>query len=270
MNTVQRFLHIAKPVKWRDRMIDNALGSRFIQSKEKVISIEPDGEEEVFGLTTSTGNYVVWGIASSNSGQMQQRPAPRGGGILRDEWWQYYTAAPRIEWRGIWADTAQKTKEASDYSVFQCWGRSTFGQAVLLDQIRGKWEAPELLLRARTFWTKHRGVDGMGALRSLNIEDKVSGTGLIQTLRREGIPVRGIQRSTDKITRAMDVAPSIEAGHVMLPADAPWLADWLDEAASFPQGAHDDQLDPMLDAVSAIIGLRKGGYTLDQMRAAWA
>lgn len=204
------------------------------------------------------------------AGQMQQRPAPRGGGILRDEWWQYYTVPPKIEWRAIYADTAQKTKESSDYSVFQCWGRSVFGQAVLLDQIRGKWEAPELLMRARAFWHKHRSEDGVGPLRSLDIEDKVSGTGLIQTLRREGIPVRGIKRSTDKVTRAMDVAPSIEAGHVLLPSQAPWLSDLLDEAASFPQGAHDDQLDPLFDAVSAIVGLTGRGYTLDQMRAAWA
>ena len=207
------------------------------------------------------------------AGQMQQRPSPRGGGVLRDEWWQYYDLSPDIEWRGIWADTAQKAKESSDYSVFQCWGRSASGKAVMLDQIRGKWEAPELLAQARAFWAKHKAVQGMGVLRSLKVEDKVSGTGLIQTLKREGVPVIGIQRKPgeDKMTRAMDAAPSIEAGQVLLPRLAPWLSDFLAETAAFPNGAHDDQVDPMADAVADIV-LRRGeqGYTLDQMRKAWS
>ncbi|RJL15275.1 phage terminase large subunit [Paracoccus siganidrum] len=191
------------------------------------------------------------------AGQMQQRPAPRGGGILRDDWWQYYDLPPDIEWRGIWADTAQKAKESSDYSVFQCWGKSTTGKAVLLDQIRGKWEAPELLTQARAFWSKHKAVKGKGVLRSCKIEDKVSGTGLIQTLRREGVPVIGIPRATDKVTRAMDAAPSIESGQVLLPRNAPWLSEFLAEASAFPNGTNDDQLDPLFDAVAEIV-LRKG------------
>jgi len=89
----------------------------------------------------------------------------------------------------------------------------------------------------------------------MKVEDKVSGTGLIQTLRREGISVLPIQRSRDKISRAHDVAPSLEAGQVMVLGGQPWLADFLAEADAFPNGAHDDQLDPMMDAVSDMMGL---------------
>lgn len=197
------------------------------------------------------------------AGQMQQRPSPRGGGLFKDEWWQYYEQPPDIEWRGIWADTAQKAKEHNDYSVFQCWGQSSTGKAVMLDQIRGKWEAPELLTRARAFWAKHKAVEGMGALRSFKVEDKVSGTGLIQTLKREGIPVIGIQRKAgeDKTVRAMDVIPSIEAGQVLLPGEASWLSDFLAETSAFPNGAHDDQIDPMADAVADIVLRRGAGYS---------
>jgi predicted phage terminase large subunit-like protein len=84
------------------------------------------------------------------------------------------------------------------------------------------------------------------------VEDKVSGTGLIQTLRREGIPVVPVQRSKDKISRGYDAAPFIESGNVALPEDAPWLSDFLAEVASFPAGAHDDQLDPMFDAINLV------------------
>lgn len=183
------------------------------------------------------------------AGQYLQIPAPIGGGIFKEAWWQYYIASPMLEWRGIYADTAQKTKEQNDYSVLQLWGKSTHGQAVLLDQLRGKWEAPELLTQARAFWNKHRA----SGVRHFKIEDKASGTGLIQTLQREGVPVVAIPRSTDKLTRAMDAAPLIQSGNVLLPQDAPWLSEFMAEAAVFPNGAHDDQLDPMMDAVCDIL-----------------
>jgi len=187
------------------------------------------------------------------AGQMQQMPSPSGGGIFKHEWWQYYTVAPRTEWRAIYADTAQKTGQQNDYSVLECWGRTYTGQAVLLDMLRGKWEAPELLVHARAFWAKHSITEGAGPLRKMAIEDKVSGTGLIQTLKREGIPVIAIQRDRDKITRAYDAAPMVEAGNVMLPRSAPWLSELLAEASAFPNGAHDDILDPMMDAISDIL-----------------
>jgi predicted phage terminase large subunit-like protein len=186
------------------------------------------------------------------AGQMQQRPAPAGGGIFKDEWWRYLDVAPPIEWRSIYADTAQKTKEANDFSVLQCWGKTREGQAVLLDMDRGKWEAPDLLERARAFWRKHLAVSGKGALRSFKIEDKVSGTGLVQTLRREGFPVTPIKRDVDKVTRAHDAAPMVESGNVILLRSVPHLSDMLAEASAFPNGAHDDTLDPMMDAVSDV------------------
>lgn len=186
------------------------------------------------------------------AGQYMQRPAPIGGGLFRDDWWRYWRELPELDYVTVYADTAQKTGEKNDYSVFQAWGQAKGGAGVyLLDQIRGKWEAPELLVQARAFWHKHRA--GAPLLRAVKIEDKVSGTGLIQTLRREGCPVQAIQRDRDKVTRAMDVAPSIEAGHVYLPEAAPWLSGFLAEATVFPEGAHDDQLDPMMDAVSDML-----------------
>lgn len=188
------------------------------------------------------------------AGQMQQKPSPIGGGILKDAWWQYWRSMhPAMEYRTIYADTAQKTKEQNDYSVFQCWGKSRMGQAVLIDQIRGKWESPELLVQARAFWAKHHAIQGQGTLRAMKIEDKASGTGLIQTLKRDGIPVIGIPRAIDKTTRALDVAPLVESGNVLLPGDAPWLSDFLAEASAFPNGAHDDMLDPMMDALGDML-----------------
>ena len=202
------------------------------------------GEAQVQELEKTLGPYGA-------AGQLQQRPAPRGGGILKAEWFGYYEKLPPLEFRFITADTAQKTGQENDYSVFQHWARSKTGQAVLIDQIRGKWEAPELLTNARAFWIRCKAHTG-SPIRSIMIEDKVSGTGLIQTLRREGVPVVPVQRDKDKVSRAHDAAPFISSGNVLLPQDRPFVDDLMAEAVTFPGGAHDDQLDPMFDAIAHV------------------
>ena len=201
-------------------------------------------EDDVSALEKTLGSYGA-------AGQLQQSPAPRGGGIIKTAWYREYTDVPQLEWVGIYADTAQKTGQENDFSVFELWGRSTVGQAVFLDIIRGKWEAPELIVQSRSFWLKHKAAFG-AKLRHMKVEDKVSGTGLIQTLRREGVAVLPIQRNKDKISRGHDAAPFIESGNVLLPRDAPWVSDFLAESSAFPSGAHDDQLDPMFDAISDV------------------
>lgn len=188
----------------------------------------------------------------------QQNPIIKGGNLFQDAWWKYYTVLPKMVWFAMYADTAQKTKEQNDYSVFQLWGKGLDGNIYLVDQLRGKWEAPDLLVQARAFWNKAKSQYGM--VRSMNIEDKVSGTGLIQTLKREGIPVKAIERDKDKITRAMDVSPLVEAGNVYLPENAPFLSEYLREFSQFPNGAHDDQIDPTMDAIVEMVGKSQYDY----------
>lgn len=184
------------------------------------------------------------------AGQYMQNPAPLGGGLFKDEWWRFLDVQPLIRWRAIYADTAQKTKEQNDYSVFQCWGKTIDGQAVMLDMVRGKWEAPELETMARAFWAKHHAVQNAGPLRAFKVEDKVSGTGLIQKLKREGIPILPIERNIDKVTRAMDAAPYVQSGNVILLRNLAPLVDFLSEASVFPNGAHDDMIDAAMSAIT--------------------
>lgn len=243
------YVHLCIPMRFEpERRCSTSIGWTDPRTQEgELMFPERFGEKQVSELEKTLGSYGA-------AGQLQQRPAPRGGGIIKEAWFRYYTALPKLEYRTIHADTAQKTGQENDYSVFQCWGRSTVGEAVLIDQIRGKWEAPDLLIQARAFWHKHLAAQG-SALRSMMVEDKVSGTGLIQTLRREGVPILPVQRNNDKISRAHDSAPFIESGNVLLPIDAPYLTDLLAEASTFPGGAHDDQLDPMFDAIKAVQAL---------------
>lgn len=184
------------------------------------------------------------------AGQMQQAPAPMGGGIFKAHWWRFLDVPPIIKYRAIYADTAQKTKEQNDYSTLQCWGQTIDNQTILLDMLREKWEAPELETMSRAFWEKHKAVQNMGALRAFKVEDKVSGTGLIQKLKREGIPIIPITRNIDKVTRAMDAAPYVESGNVILMRNLAQLSDFLSEASVFPNGTHDDMIDAAMSAIS--------------------
>jgi predicted phage terminase large subunit-like protein len=186
------------------------------------------------------------------SAMYQQQPVVLGGGIFKDEWWRYYKELTPMEYRMIYADTAMKTGQENDYSVFQCWGKGVDGKAYMIDLVRGKWEAPQLLSQAKAFWAKHKS-SGSGTLRQMKIEDKASGTGLIQQLKQSGIPVIGIPRNTDKIVRGYDTSPQVQAGNVFLPEDAPWLSDFLIETMGFPTSPHDDQVDPMMDAIQDIL-----------------
>ena len=179
--------------------------------------------------------------------QLMQSPTPIGGGIFKDEYWRFYKDLPVIVSKRIFGDTALKTKEHNDYSVFQCWGKSKEGQIYLLDQVRGKWEAPELAIQAKAFYNKHNV--GYAHVNAFKIEDKASGTGLIQTLKREGLPIVAIPRDTDKVTRANDSVGLLASGNVYLPEDAPWLTDYLAEFSIFPNAKHDDQVDPTMDAI---------------------
>lgn len=183
----------------------------------------------------------------------QQSPTVQGGELIRGEWFGSYSIETIQPSEIIlFADTAQKTGERNDYSVVQAWGKHD-GRIYLLDQIRGKWEAPELLRRVRDFWVKwsERGA------KKIMIEDKSSGTGLIQQLKTQHrVPVFGIQRATDKLTRVQDALPHIECGNVMLPANAPWVSDFIAECEAFTADnshAHDDQIDPMCDAIKTLL-----------------
>lgn len=190
------------------------------------------------------------------AGQYAQTPVVAGGNLFKLDWFGRYQDLPKLAWRAIYVDTAQKTKERNDYTVFEHWGAGYDGKAYLIEVIRGRFEAPELETTAMALWTRCKGMDAdrFGYLRKLMIEDKVSGTGLIQSLNRKAIPVIAVQREKDKYTRALDVVPASAAGNVVLPSSAPWLKAFEAELAAFPDGSFDDQVDPFIDAVGDMTG----------------
>jgi hypothetical protein len=59
-----------------------------------------------------------------------------------------------------------------------------------------------------------------------------------------------VKVSSDKISRSHAITPTIEAGRVYLPEQAPWLANFLDELSAFPAAPHDDQVDALTQALN--------------------
>lgn len=172
--------------------------------------------------------------------------------MFKESWLRYWTALPKIEYCMIYSDTAHKTGQENDRSWFQLWGKGKDGNIYLLDMIMGRWEAPQLLANAKAFWDKCRAT-APATVRKLKIEDKASGIGLVQQLRQEGIPVEGIPRNRDKLTRGYDTAPMVEAGRVYLPERHPALSDMLHEISLFPVASFDDSVDPFMDAIQDML-----------------
>ena len=173
------------------------------------------------------------------AGQYQQSPAPLGGGLVKAEWFKRYGEKDRPEsfdrivqsW-----DTANKATELSDFSVCTTWGIQG-KNLYLLNVLRKRLEYPAL----------KRAVREQQSLFQANvvlIEDKASGTQLIQELITDGFHrVVRYKPECDKIMRLHAQTALIENGFVYLPETAPWLAEYLHEMMVFPKGKHDDQVD---------------------------
>ena len=205
------------------------------------------------------------------SSQMQQNPSPLGGGMFKDKYWKYYDVLPPdIDLMRIYGDTAQKTSEKNDYSVFELWARSRTKGIFLVDMVRGKWEAPELESKMVDFWNKHKPTHfkPFGA-QVVKIEDKSSGSSLIQSIQRDYmIPVEPIQRNTDKVLRAMGVVKYFASGFIHVPKEAKWLHDFKEEFRKFTPlmtHKHDDQIDPAMDAVEDLIVFEGSLYSKESV-----
>jgi predicted phage terminase large subunit-like protein len=156
-----------------------------------------------------------------------------------------------IEYRLITVDTAQKVKEHNDYTVMQLWGLKDKG-IYLLDQVRGRFEYPQLKMLAQSFFLLHSNYNLVA------IEDTVSGTALIQDLLGDNRfhNVVPITRTKDKLTRANDALPYVTGGYVYINPSADYYPAFIQEIVGFRgdmKHAHDDQVDCMLDAIDKLL-----------------
>lgn len=197
-------------------------------------------DEDALKKIKSTIGTYEW------SALYQQRPSPSDGNFLNRNWWKYYKQLPDQfdEFLQSW-DCAFKDNEDSDYVVGQLWGKKG-ADKYLIDQVRGKMDLPATIRAVRSFSAKHPY-----AVRKL-IEDKANGPAVIQMLKKEVPGLIPVNPEGGKIVRAAAVSPEVEAGNVYLPdpSIAPWVHDFVEEAAAFPNGSNDDQVDCFSQALN--------------------
>jgi predicted phage terminase large subunit-like protein len=213
--------------------IETILGTRrFRRRQGEALHPEREPLEVLDRIRGTIGEYHF-------AGQYQQSPAPLGGGLVKLEWFKRYRQdeLPERFDRIVQSwDTANKATELSDFSVCTTWGAKG-KELFLLNVFRRKLEYPAL----------KRAVREQQSLFDANvvlIEDKASGTQLIQELIADGCHgVTRYQPSTDKVMRLYAQTALIENGFVRIPEAASWLAEYLHELTVFPKGKHDDQAD---------------------------
>ena len=191
--------------------------------------------------------------------QYQQEPIILGSGVIKSDWFRYYPVNQDVKYQRIiiTADTAMKVKENNDYSVFSVWGKTMDNKMRLLDLVRGKWEAPDLKKQAVELWNRWQ-ISNEKFASALYVEDKASGTGLIQELAVSGIPIIPVVSDKDKLTRVESVLTYIEAGLVELPENRSYsfVKDFVSECEAFTRDdthAHDDQIDTMVYAIQILL-----------------
>lgn len=277
---LQRFLHIVRPIKWRERIVEAAFASNFVRGEERVVSIEPDGEDVVYGLTTGTANYVVWGLASSNS-QYQQLPTVRGGAIIRREWWRRWRGMVLPEFGTVIAslDTAIKEGTENDFNALTILGAFADDegapQFMLADAWRVRTNLADLVRMVADACRKHN-VD------YLLIEDKARGHDVAAEIRRLYasspwdtllLKIGGGRYAQDKVTRVMAITPMFSGpvrkdpatgldiwdGGMFWAPEADWAEEVISETTSFPRGAHDDYCDCLAQAA---LWARKTGLAI--------
>ncbi len=225
---------------------------------------------EVAKLEKELGPYAF-------SAQFQQMPSPRGGGIIRNEWWQNYDDEagaefgakpgqyPPCEYILASLDTAYTEKEENDPSALSIWG-----------VFRDKGGNPKIILML--CWQErmviHELVSRVGAdckkykVDRLIIEDKAAGHSVSQELARLfgnfdfGIelvnPRTGFIKSPDKVARMQTVVHLFAEGMIWAP-DKSWADEMIQQCAMVPRAIHDDLADSMSQA---LLYLRRAGWAV--------
>jgi phage terminase large subunit-like protein len=232
------------------------------------------GTKEVEKLKRDMNSeYVV-------AGQLQQRPAPAQGGLLKKTWWQWWKEAnpPRCDFVLQSWDTAFTTGAESCYSACTTWGvfqdHHNISNVILLSVWRGKLENPDvrrMMMRMANNYYDNKYENPMPENYILKpdmilVEAGANGMPLIQDLRRTGLIVtkfdpRTATGTTDnsKIFRAKRFSHIIEDGKIWVPATPPHytslrpFADKFVEAcAMFPNDESNDLVDSMIQALAKL------------------
>jgi predicted phage terminase large subunit-like protein len=200
-------------------------------------------EAQVAELERTLGSYGA-------AGQLQQRPAPRGGGMFKREWFEIIPAAPaNCRWVRGWDLAATDSSEAA-YTAGVLMGRTPGGEYIIADatRIQGAPAAVERLI------VNTAQQDGTQVAGSIPQDPGQAGKSQALYLIRQlaGFTYRASPETGDKETRAQPLSAQAEVGNVKLVAGA-WNRDFLDELSTFPVGKFKDQVDAASRAFSELV-----------------
>lgn len=206
-------------------------------------------EVKVRQLEISLGQY-------GTAGQLQQRPAPEGGGIFKREWFRVIDALPLgpdgrpQTWRSVRGWDTASVEGGGDWTcgakISQC--GQTF---VVEDVIRGQWgpgKVDDVLHSAAT-------LDGKACRVREEKEGGSAGATVIAARRKRlvGFDYAGIPLSGSKVVRSGPFRAQCEGGNVLLLRGL-WNEAYIEELINFPTGLHDDQVDASSAAFNELTG----------------
>jgi predicted phage terminase large subunit-like protein len=244
--------HLCLPARYEPDHPSIVTGTgKFIDPRSKrgeLLWPERVDERTLQSLERSLGEYA-------SAGQLQQRPMPRGGTILKSKWWRPWVAQklPDIQYVIQSWDTAYSTKERTSYSARTTWGvfnHENAWNAIALDCWYDRVSYPDLRREAQDAYAVYEP-------DAVLIEKKASGQSLIQDLRMAGVPVLEYLPDRDKEARAHAASALLEDGRIWFPEDRKWAKDLISICAAFPAGENDDIVDT---CTQAWLRLRKGWF----------
>lgn len=260
--------HLCLPMRYEaDRHCYTSIGwnDPRAESGQELLWPERFDERSVANLELALGSYAA-------AGQLQQRPAPRGGGIFKRDWWQLYPpegekfdpqtrkpvralAYPKMEYILVSTDTAMTEKLQNDPTACSVWGVYRVGgyaKVMLMDAWKERLEFHALcekLIKTGRHWKCDR----------MLVEAKANGISvaqeIIRTLGGEEFGVTLRTPKGDKVARAYSVQHLWENKLISAP-DRRWADRVIDEMSTFPRGAEDDLTD---SATQALRFLRDSG-----------
>ncbi len=184
------------------------------------------------------------------AGQLQQRPFPETGAIFKKEWFKPSKNKNYIERFMSW-DTASTINVSSAYSTCIIGDVTASGELIIRHVYRDRLEFPDLLKKIDNL-AEEFFVDPSKDF-SIVIEDKSSGTQLLQTIKRNSKyspNVFAFQPKGDKVSRAMIASVFCENGKVFFSeTDEDWLEVFKKELFSFPNSSYRDQVDAFTQLV---------------------
>jgi len=224
-------------------MIGLTRGRYYERAEGEPLHVDREPLAELLRIKASIGSVLF-------EAQYQQQPVPAKGNVVKAEWLRTYLKTPEHAQIVQSWDTACKDDERCDWSV--CITAAIERRKIYILHVwREKVEFTDL-------WKMARQLARSWEASTLLIEDAGNGTALIQRLRNEqpdGVPSPIAPRAKlDKLSRLHGVSSMIEAGDLLLPEDAPWLATFKAELLGFPSTRHDDQVDALSQLMSWVDG----------------